>query len=137
MKTLLVAVLFLSVAGPLKAASLKSELGGAPYIGTHYGSKLGLEVGSSYPVYGLSNADGDEELRLSANLAFPLGAQFAGDAAAGLSLGVPIGSGDLIEVHSGANIIFVSHVPHGGEVFFGFQSKAVVQWFVGLFSKSQ
>lgn len=134
MKKLLVVLMLLSVGAK---AGIQKELGGAPYVGTQYGSKLGLEIGSSYPLYGLFNTDGDEELRLSANMAFPLAAQFAGDAAAGLSLGVPLMQGDFLEAHAGANIIFVSHAPTGGEIFFGFQSKAVVTWFVGLFSKSQ
>ena len=133
MKTLIVVLMLLAVGAK---AGIQKEIGGAPYVGSQYGSKLKLEVGSSYPLYGFFNADGEEELRLSANMAFPLTAQFSGDVAAGLSLGVPWMQGDLVEAHAGANIIFVSHAPTGGEVFFGFQSKAVVTWFTSLFSGS-
>ena len=114
------------------AASLQAEVPAIPYVGTQYGSKLGLEIGTSEPLVGLFSAGGAEELRLSANLSFPTAASELGEAAAGLSIGKPLVGGEAIEAHLGLNVILISGAPKGVEAFFGFQSSAVVSWFVGL-----
>lgn len=119
------------------AADVRLEVPSVPYIGTQWGSKLGLETGAAEPLYGLFDSGSNEVLRLSANLAFPTDKSQLGNVAAGLSLGKPLGAGDPVEVHVGINSIIVGGVPFKGiEGFFGLQSKEVVSWFVGLFSRS-